>query len=224
MARADPQALCERFNSAILPTALLETAPIDKSQSPRHCARSSQPAGSSGRTFRAATQARTKACFSRGGGGREVTHVFLFTGWRRANGAAIYAGRQNADKELAIEARISRQAGTRAHMPVQRQVIHPASLTQFLSPIGSFRTMFGRCVPGLGAWPRPAFLRLALRSDNVHEVTHRSPRASSFQLQVGLCWRTALEQPHRSNEQLQQQAEKSAGPASPMSRTTRKKE
>ena len=52
--------------------------------------------------------------------GREVVDIFFFGRTRRANGTAVNAGGQHADKETAVEARVSRLPGEGADGGVEQ--------------------------------------------------------------------------------------------------------
>jgi hypothetical protein len=112
--RANSQAFGERFY-----TALLQSALTNQAQSPRNRIWSSHPSRSSGRAFRPTTQTGTEPRLRRGGSGWKVTNILLFR-WRcGTNRPAINAAGEHSNKELAIEARVTRQPGSRTNFPIQ---------------------------------------------------------------------------------------------------------
>ncbi len=114
MTRANSQAFGERFY-----TALLQSALTNQAQSPRNGIWSSHPSRSSGRAFRPTTQTGTEPRLRRGGSGWKVTDILLFR-WRcGTNRPAIDAAGEHSNKELAIEARVTRQPGSRTNFPIQ---------------------------------------------------------------------------------------------------------
>ena len=114
MTRANSQAFGERFY-----TALLQSALTNQAQSPRNGIWSSHPSRSSGRAFRPTAQTGTEPRLRRGGSGWKVTNILLFR-WRcGTNRPAIDAAGEHSNKELAIEARVTRQPGSRTNFPIQ---------------------------------------------------------------------------------------------------------
>src|SRR5215475_6427459 len=103
MTGSDSQAIREAFHPAIVQATLR-----DKSQSSRHGGRSSQPRRRSRGCFRAAAQARAKACVRRSSRCRKVADVLLLRRRGRANRAAIDSAAQHSDEELAVETWIAR--------------------------------------------------------------------------------------------------------------------
>ena len=118
MARPHSQAGSQDFDSAIFQSTL-----ANQSESAGNCIGSTEPGWRSGRTLRAATQARTEAGYRRGGRSREVTNIFFFGRRRGADRSAVNATGLHSDEELAIETRIARQACTRTGLPVQPHIL-----------------------------------------------------------------------------------------------------
>ena len=114
VARANSKPFGERLHSAVLQSAL-----ADQAQSPRDCIGSSQPGGRSGRAFRPATQTWAETCLRRGGSGWKVANIPLLCMRRRTNRPAINSAGKDTNKELSVEARVTRQPSLRTHLPIQ---------------------------------------------------------------------------------------------------------
>src|SRR5262249_30259520 len=92
VARPDAEALREGLHTAGVGAALIQAALIDEPQRSHHGARSSRPAGCSGRTLGTAAQAGAKAGFRSGRGAGKVADVAFLRGPRSANRPTIDAG------------------------------------------------------------------------------------------------------------------------------------
>jgi hypothetical protein len=91
-----------------LDSVFVERSVADEAQRARHDRRGSEPGGRSGRSFRPASQARSKPGDFRRGRRREVTDVLVLRPGRRADGAAVNARRRDGDEKAAVEARVAR--------------------------------------------------------------------------------------------------------------------
>src|SRR5712692_6637331 len=135
MARANSQALCKSFHTAVLQTAL-----ADQPQCPRNCILSTRPSRCSRRAFRPATQTRPKACFRRRGGAWKVTDIALLARTGTTDRTAVDSRGEHGDEELAVEPRIARESRSRTYPPIQFHIFRPLIVVDLAGQTGYFRT------------------------------------------------------------------------------------